>query len=318
MKYNNKIQTARKKYLMRLPLTDQEQALIEKDFSGKDFSFFKEDNNQFILPERYDEEATFSLIEKRIGRNNRKPFIKYISYAAAIIIIALLSTVIYNYETQSPTILYASTSYGEKKIIDLPDGTSIELNSLSSISYPKEMKGKTRNVTLEGEAYFDVAKDPNKAFIVRAGEIEVKVLGTKFNINAYDNQENITTTLFEGSVSVGTNPRNTNKLKPGEQAVFSKKTEKIETRTLTNPDLEGSWRNNVLVFDNEKLSDILNTLSRQYNVKFDIDNEQLEQLRITARFSSNESIENALAILGKSAEFGYSKEDNIYKITRRK
>ena len=317
MKYNNKIQTARKKYLKRLPLTDQEETFIEKDFSGKDFSFFKEDNNQFILPERYDEEVTFTLIEKRIGRNNHKPFIKYISYAAAIIIIALLSTVIYNYGTQSPAMLYASTTYGERKIIDLPDGTSVELNSLSSISYPKEMNGKTRNVTLEGEAYFDVAKDPNKAFIVRAGEIEVKVLGTKFNINAYKNQENITTTLFEGAVSVGRNSRYTNRLEPGEQAIFSKKTERIETLTLTNPNIQSSWRNNILVFDNERLSDILNTLSRQYNIKFDIDNEQLKQLRITARFGSNESIENALAILGKSAEFEYSKESNIYKITRR-
>lgn len=126
-------------------------------------------------------------------------------------------------------------------------------------------------------------------------------------------RKNITTTLFEGSVSVGTNSGNINKLKPGEQSIFNKKKEKFEKRMLKNPDIEASWRNNILIFDNEKLSDILKTLSRQYNVTFDINSEQLKQLRITARFNSNESVENALTILGKSAEFRYIKEKIITK-----
>lgn len=104
-------------------------------------------------------------------------------------VIAFLSTVLYNYSQQSADILYVSTAYGEKKEVILADGSTIILNSLSSISYPEDMSGKTRNVTLHGEAYFDVAKNPNKAFIVQAEGVEVKVLGTKFNINAYENQE---------------------------------------------------------------------------------------------------------------------------------
>lgn len=320
MKYNNKIQLAREKYLKKLPLSDQEQILIEKDFSGKDFLFYKEEDKPFILPEKYSAESTFSIVQEEINKGtstNRKSFIKYIGYAAAILVIALLSTILYNYTQQSST-LYASTTYGEKKEIHLPDGSTVILNSLSSISYSKKMNGKTRNVTLHGEAYFDVAKNTDKAFIVKAEDIEVKVLGTKFNINAYENQENITTTLFEGSVSVGTNSRNTSKLKPDQQAIFNKETKKIETRTLTNASIGAAWRNNILVFDNMRLSDILNTLSRQYNVKFDVDNQQLKQLRITARFSSDESIENALSILGKSAEFTYIQENNNYKIISRK
>lgn len=318
MKYNNKIQAARKNYLKRLTLSDQDQALIDKDFSRRDFSFFKERNTPFILPEKYNAEATFSLIEKRIIKSRSKsPLIKYAGYVAAIIIVAFLSTMIYNHTKQSTTILYVSTSYGEKKEIILPDGSKVVLNNMSTISYPEKMNGKTRNVTLKGEAYFDVAKNPNKAFIVKADEVEVRVLGTKFNINAYENEENITTTLFDGSVSVSANSRNTNKLKPGEQAIFSKKTEKFATLILANLDNEAAWRNNQLVFDNEKLSDILSTLSRQYNVTFNVSDKQLNQLRITARFNSSESIENALNILGKSAEFTYIKNNNNYKIIKR-
>lgn len=318
MKYNNKIQAARKNYLKRLTLSDQDQALIDKDFSRRDFSFFKERNTPFILPEKYNAEATFSLIEKRIIKSRSKsPLIKYAGYVAAIIIVAFLSTMIYNHTKQSTTILYVSTSYGEKKEIILPDGSKVVLNNMSTISYPEKMNGKTRNVTLKGEAYFDVAKNPNKAFIVKADKVEVRVLGTKFNINAYENEENITTTLFDGSVSVSANSRNTNKLKPGEQAIFSKKTEKFATLILANLDNEAAWRNNQLVFDNEKLSDILSTLSRQYNVTFNVSDKQLNQLRITARFNSSESIENALNILGKSAEFTYIKNNNNYKIIKR-
>lgn len=317
MKYKNKIQVAREKYLKRSSLSDQEKVLIEKDFSGKDYSFYQEKDMPFILPEKYRAEVTYSIIEDQINKNisrNRKPLIKYVGYAAAIIVIAFLSTVIYNYSHQSVTMLYASTSYGEKKEISLPDGSTVILNSLSSISYPKEMNSKTRNVTLQGEAYFDIAKNPNQAFIVKAEDIEVKVLGTKFNINAYENQENITTTLFEGSISVGTNSRNIKKLKPGEQAIFSKTTEKFETRTLTNANIESAWRDNMLVFDNIELSDILKTLSRQYNITFEVEDKQFEQLRITARFITNESVEDILRTLGKSAEFTYIKENNNYKI----
>ena len=316
MKYNNRIQTARQKYLKRLSLSDKDQVLIDKDLSGRDFSFFKEEDTLFILPEKYNAEATFPSIEKRIIKSKSRYLIRSVSAAVAILIIALLSTVLYNYGTQS-AMLYASTTYGEQKEINLPDGSVVILNSLSSISYPEEMNGKTRNVTLKGEAYFDVAKNPDKAFIVKAEEIEVKVLGTKFNINAYENEENITTTLFDGSVSVSTNSRNTNKLKPREQAIFSKKTEKFATLILANLDNEVAWRNNQLVFDNEKLSDILSTLSRQYNASFNVSDKQLNQLRITARFNSSESVESALEILCKSAEFTYVKNNNNYKIIKR-
>lgn len=320
MKYNNKVQLARQKYLKGLPLSDQERALIEKDLSGNDFLFFTSDNTPFILPDKYTADTTYTFVEKRIGKTlHRKyrSFTKYIGYVAAILLLAILSTVIYNNFTQ-PSTLYVSTSYGEKKEVTLPDGSVVILNSMSSVSYPSKMNGKTREVTLLGEAYFDVAKSPDKIFIVKVEDIEVKVLGTKFNINAYESKEYITTTLFEGIVSVGVHAGYTRKLKPGEQAVFKKKTETLEIRQLTNPDIEMAWRNNVLSFENERFADILEVLSREHNVTFDIDNEPLKQLRITAHFASGESVDSALVILGRSAGFTYVKKDNKYQIVTRK
>ncbi len=317
MEYNNKTQEARRKYLEGLSLSKEEQERIDKDLSGNDFRFFISDDSSFILPDKYNEESTYQLIEKQIGQNTsirRIPFIRYIGYAAAILIIALFSTITYNYLKQ-PEILYVSTSYGEKKEVTLPDGSLIILNSMSSITYPEKMNGEIREVSLQGEAYFDVAKKTNKAFIVKADNVEVKVLGTKFNIDAYENQEHITTTLFEGIVSVGLHGNTVQKLNPGEQAVFSKTSEELKILQLENTDGEEAWRNNMLVFENIPLSDILNTLSREHNVTFDIDSENLKQLHITARFNSTLPVDTALAILGKSAEFKYTKQNNIYKIT---
>lgn len=320
MKYNTKIQKARQRYLKGLSLSEQEQALIEKDLSDKDFLFFTSDDTPLMLPDKYGADKTYRIVEKQIRINQsfiQQPFVKYASYVAAILLLSFISTVVYNYIKQ-PVMVYVATSYGEKKEVKLPDGSFVILNSKSSITYPQNMNGKTREVSLEGEAYFDVAKKNSQAFIVKAKNIEVKVLGTKFNIDAYESQEYITTTLFDGIVSVGVHSGYITKLKPGEQAVFSKKTKKFEVQQLKNPDIEKAWCNNVLMFDNEPLINILEVLSREHNVNFEIDNEALQQLRITVRFASGESVEKALTILGQAAEFTYIKYGDKYKIVTRK
>ncbi|MDL2215450.1 DUF4974 domain-containing protein, partial [Dysgonomonas sp. OttesenSCG-928-M03] len=287
---------------------------------GSDFHFFMSEDKSFLLPAEYSAESTYSIIEEHINKDTnpkRTFFSQYIGYAAAILILALISTIVYNYLTQ-PVTFYASTSHGEKKEVNLPDGSVVILNSMSSVSYSERMIGRTRELVLQGEAYFDVAKDPDKAFVVKAKDIEVKVLGTKFNVKAYENQEYIETTLFAGVVSVGLPSGEVRKLKPGEQAIFEEKTKNVEIRQLKDPGIEMAWQNNILVFDNEPFTDILETLSREYNVIFEVENDILKQLHMTARFSTEESVDTALTILGESAEFTYTRQNNIYTITRGK
>jgi len=319
MQYNTQIQSARRKYLQGLPLSDEEQKLIEKDQSGKDFLFFMTEDSSFIIPDKYNADTTYKLIEDQINTvaTKRYSFTRYIRYAAAVVALVLLSTVVYNYLKQ-PGILHVMTSYGEKKEITLPDGSTVLLNSMSSVTYPEKMTGKTREVTLQGEAYFSVIKNPDKTFIVKAKDTEIKVLGTKFNVEAYDSEGAVTTTLFEGSVSVGKTGGEIKVLKPNEQAIINKGTGKLEVKELNDPETEVAWRNNILVFENERFSDILNVLSREYNVVFDIEDEDLSRLRITARFNSDEPIDKALNILGQSADFEYTRQANTNKIEIRK
>lgn len=320
MQYKTKIQSARRKYLQRSPLSDKEQKLIDKDLLGKDFLFFTNDDSSFIIPDKYNAATTYDLIENRINRNTastRSSITRYISYAAAILILALLSTVAYNYLKQ-PEILQVTTSYGERKEVALPDGSTVVLNSMSSIAFPEKMSGKTRSVTLHGEAFFSVAKNPDKTFIVKAGDAEVKVLGTKFNVEAYESESSVTTTLFEGSVSVGISGSKPKILKPNEQAIINKETGKLDVKSLDNPETERAWRENILIFENQKLSDILNVLSREYNVIFEVEELALSKLRITARFDSKESIGKVLEVLSQSADFDYVQQSNTYKIATKR
>ncbi len=166
MKYKNKIQTARKKYLETEVLSENDRNLIDRDLAGKDYINFLSDNQNFILPEKYSAETTYQLINEKIVKVNKDlkfaNIIRYTKYAAAIIVIALISTYVYKYVLSSPEMIYASTSYGERKEIMLPDGSIVILNSLSHLSYPEKMDGDTREVSLNGEAYFDVIKNPQK------------------------------------------------------------------------------------------------------------------------------------------------------------
>lgn len=319
MKYKNKIQTARKKYLEAEVLSENDRNLIDRDLAGKDYINFLSDNQNFILPEKYSAETTYQLINEKIVKANRDlkfaNIIRYTKYAAAIIVIALISTYVYKYVLSPPEMIYASTSYGERKEVMLPDGSIVILNSLSQLSYPEKMDGDTREVSLNGEAYFDVIKNPQKTFIVNVKDLDIKVLGTKFNIEAYETQESITTTLFEGAVSVNLDNGYTKQLEPGQQATYNKIKNEIDVQSPANIDGKLEWQTGILTFENEKLFNILDVLGREHNVSFDISDNQLKQLRVTVRFNAKEPIETVLAIIGESANFSFIKQGNIYKIT---
>lgn len=152
------------------------------------------------------------------------------------------------------------TPRGGQYQLNLPDGTKVWLNSASSLKYLVNFSSKEeRIVELTGEAYFEVAKDKNHPFLVRSGGQEVKVLGTHFNINSYEDENGVKTTLLEGSVKVN----NSVILVPGEQSVFTG--DKISVKTVTANDAI-DWKNGEFVFNKDPLTDILRKVSRWYNV----------------------------------------------------
>lgn len=319
MKYKNKVQTARKKYLEVKPLSKKEQSIIEADLKAKDYLYYTSNaEKQLILPEQYSAESTYSCIEARISRKlfkSHRTLIRYSSSIASIFIFAILSFYIYQ-SVNTPSLITISTSCGEQKEVTLPDGSIATLNSLSSIIYPKEMKGDIRSISLIGEAYFDIAKDPEKPFIVKVEDLNIKVLGTKFNITAYENEENITTSLFEGSVSVSILNGSMHILTPNDQSIYNKKEKTVQLKNSTNIMNEILWKNGQLFFDNESLNNIFKTLEREKQVIFQLENADVGTLCITANFDKDSSIESIINILAESGEFSYSVEGNVFIIKR--
>jgi len=156
-----------------------------------------------------------------------------------------------------------TTPRGGQYRLTLPDGTDVWLNSASSITYPTAFVGNERNVTVTGEAYFEVAKDKSKPFHVAAGNQNIEVLGTHFNVMAYADEEYIKTTLLEGSVKVREHG-NTSLLKPGEQAVVGKNGG-ILVKTA-NIDEAVAWKNGYFKFDRVDIKHIMRQVARWYDV----------------------------------------------------
>ncbi|CAL1519480.1 FecR domain-containing protein [Chitinophaga sp. MM2321] len=173
---------------------------------------------------------------------------------------------------------------GQYKVV-LPDGTGVWLNAASSLKYPVSFTGKERTVTLSGEGYFEVARNDNQPFFVKVDDMEVAVLGTHFNINAYHDEAAVKTTLFEGAVKVS-NGAASKQIKPGEQAVINADAANIR---VVNADMDQAlaWKNGFFLFRRTSLEAVMRQLSRWYDV--DIRYER----KIPAREFSGEIPRNA-------------------------
>jgi ferric-dicitrate binding protein FerR (iron transport regulator) len=201
---------------------------------------------------------------------------------------------------------------GQQSTLMLPDGTQVWLNAASTLSFPKSFKGKpTREVELKGEAFFEVVKNKQQPFIVHTGTISVRVLGTRFNVKSYGEDELIETTLVEGKVEVnnaqwsGAQPA-TVTLLPNQKAVFSKKTAAITT-TEVEPALYTAWKEGKLIFKNTPVSEVLQTINRKFDVNIQPANKQLNRCTVTADFT-NQSLTKALEVMCKLIEASYEQK----------
>lgn len=157
-----------------------------------------------------------------------------------------------------------STPRGGQYQVVLPDGTKVWLNASSSLYFPAQFTGQERGVRLKGEAYFEVAKHSTMPFKVHVNEMSVKVLGTHFNIMAYEDEQNINTTLLEGAVEVSSQFYN-KALKPGQQAKLDRSTGLIGVRNVAS-DEAIAWKNGNFVFADDNIETIMRKISRWYDV----------------------------------------------------
>lgn len=160
-----------------------------------------------------------------------------------------------------------STPKGGQYQLELPDGSQVWLNATSSIHFPTSFIGNERKIEITGEAYFEIARDPNAPFIVKINNAEVQVLGTHFNVNAYSDEDNVKTTLLEGSVKF-VNNGNVNILKPGQQSQLTKEG---TTKVVSNVDVDKvvAWKNGMFDFEQAGIETVMRQLSRWYDVEIE-------------------------------------------------
>ena len=179
----------------------------------------------------------------------------------------------------------------------LADGTKVWLNAASSLRFPTAFSGKSRMVHLEGEAYFEVARNAKMPFVITTKKMNVDVLGTHFNVSAYDDEEVVSTTLLEGSVRLTVDAKKAT-LKPGEQAVIGKSQKLLVN--MVNVEDAIAWKNGYFVFDNENIQSIMRKVARWYDVsivyKGNID--QKEFGGTVSRFNSVSSVLKSLEMTG--------------------
>lgn len=156
------------------------------------------------------------------------------------------------------------TPRGGQYQITLSDGSKVWLNAASSMHYPVTFSRNERRVEISGEAYFEIAKDPSRPFIVRINQMEVQVLGTRFNINAYQDEASIRTTLLEGSVRIQT-PGEVKEMSPGQQAAF-RSGMKLMISNDVNLDETVAWKDGHFQFENSDIQSVMRQLSRWYDM----------------------------------------------------
>lgn len=159
-----------------------------------------------------------------------------------------------------------NTPNGGKYQVILPDGTKVTLNAASSLTFPTTFTGPEREVKLDGEAYFEVAKDKNKPFRVNSGIQTIEVLGTHFNINAYANEQTIKTTLMEGSVKVSVGEAST-LIVPGQQTIIDRDKPQEINKGNADIDKETAWKNDIFLFEKDDLKSVMRQISRWYDVE---------------------------------------------------
>lgn len=241
---------------------------------------------------------------------------RFVRIAAIFILFAVSSFVVYYYfiRQQKPeTIqLAAITETTESK---LPDGSSVTLNTGSSISYPEEFEKDKRTVTLKGEAYFNVTPDKERPFIIAANDIRVEVLGTSFYVNTNAENGNVEVILTSGKVAVykKDNPNNRTILEPGEKAEFSKADQSIHKEENDDQNYM-AFKTKKLVFADTPLQDIISTLNEVYHSDIKLKEKKLANCRVTVTFN-NQSLDAVLNILKATVNLNINKSGSRIEIS---
>ncbi|MGA6118195.1 FecR family protein [Sphingobacterium anhuiense] len=191
-----------------------------------------------------------------------------------------------------------STPNGTQYKLQLADGTKVWLNAGSSLKFPSIFTGKTRQVELSGEAYFEVAHRKEQPFFVRLPRLKIEVLGTHFNVKAYPNESNIETTLLQGAVKVSSKDRAVF-LKPGEQSRYNQTNAQLDEAQAVDATTIVAWKEGIFSFNNTDIKEVVRQLSRWYNIQV-VFQGQIPDRKFSGGFERRASLEQVIQILKES------------------
>ena len=258
----------------------------------------------------------FSYPKSKEIRFQEKFFASFMKYAAVFFLaFALGSVTLYildRNEKNQLSSLYNTIEvpYGERSTVTLYDGTKVWLNSGTKFRYPVAFSSQTRNVYVEGEAFLNVAKDAKHPFVVNAGQLQVKVLGTHFNVCAYPDDNEFSATLEEGSINaVNTVTGRSVILVPGEQVLLDRQTNGMK-HLQVNTDLYTSWKENLLKFEDAPFEEVIKKMERWYDVKIEVDPLINTRERYTMTIKT-ESLREMLQLVAKTTPMKYEIKENI-------
>lgn len=275
----------------------------QSDAQDDGFVKFLLQESEPLAPE-IDEQKAWATLNKKI--NQPISSFNWMKVAAAVAILATLSISLFLY---NPTINQVSVFSTEKKInVTFPDGSTGILNKNSSFEYPEKF-GDERNVSLTGEAYFDIKKS-HKPFIIDVNGVDVKVLGTAFNLVTTNDEVRLY--VDRGLVAFEKAGKQT-KVSKGNEAIFNRKDASIKIMPTPSANIM-SWRNGVFNFNETPLNDALNALSKYYEVKFELANNQLQACKISATFNQ-QSLNEVLRTIGTVLDVKTSQKNDIVKIS---
>lgn len=235
-------------------------------------------------------------------------FVKFLRIAAMIVIAFGLGYFAQDRDDEGPVAMQTiAVPVGQCVNITLPDGSNIWLNAQTTIQYPVSFNKFERSIKLDGEAYFEVAKDKKRPFIVNTKECSVEVLGTKFNVDAYSSRDKFETVLMEGSVKVSmhNDPSETISLKPNNKVYRSNG--KLLTQKIDNYE-RYRWKEGLICFQDEPFRLVMEDFEKFYGLKIIVNNQKVTKYLYTGKFKQTDGIDYALSLLQKNIHFTYQRD----------
>ena len=293
-------------------------ASFEEEVAVKQWMEESTENRQSFLKERKLFDAMLLLGNEKVIKAGKKRYSINLSSLrtefikiAAVIAITLGGSYLYHqysFEKELMATNTISVPAGQRINMTLTDGTNVWLNARTSLTYPVKFSKKNRQVILDGEAYFEVAKDKTKPFIVQTNKYNVEVLGTKFDVNAYSETGEFETTLMSGSVRVAStsDPAQKLTLKPNNKVYLQDGELHVSVVDDFNP---YRWKEGLICFKNESFTSIMKDFEKYYGLTIQVRNKEVLKYVYTGKFRQTDGIDYALRVLQKDIKFNYQRDD---------